>query len=136
MQNYIISDLLRKYRYDGKRFWFKHNDGIWRWVSASSMTLFLRCHLKIPKNEAIRVRGCSKMASKDVNDPAWAEKVRWLEFTRRGQLMLVGDRVDFYDPHTGRITRRMKVFDFNEKLRKDFPNKGQVREGGIAFLFL
>jgi hypothetical protein len=135
MPNYIMSNLLRKYRYDGKRFWFKHSDAIWRTVSAGNMTLFLMYHLNIPRKEAVRVRDSLKTASKKINDPVWAETVKWLDFTRGRALYVFLDKVEFCDPYTGRSKRSMKVSDFNEKLMKEFPNKGQITEGyPLAFL--
>jgi hypothetical protein len=136
MPNQTMNNVLQQYRYDGKRYWFRDPKGVWHTASPGSMTMFLMVDLNVSRREAIRVRDSLKTASKEINDPEWAEQSRWLDFTRGSQLYVFLDKVHFCDPYSGRCKRSMKIRDFNKKLRKDFPNKGQVADGGPGAILL
>jgi len=125
---HVMSDLLRKYRHDGKRYWLKDARGIWCPISAGSMTLQLTVNLKIPEKQAVPVRKSLKVASNKANDPEWAEQVRWRNFTEGRELYVFLGKVAFCDPSSGWSKRSMKIRAFNKKLRRDFPSKPQIPE--------
>jgi hypothetical protein len=128
-------DLLHKYRYDGKRFWYKDAQGDWFTVPARSIALFLSCELDMPRKDAIRMRESLKSASRQVQDDVWSEQVRWLDFTKGRHLYVWLGTIEFCDPYTGRSKRSLKIRVYNERLRRNFPSKPQVPEDcPIGFL--
>jgi len=136
MPDNIINELLQKYRYDGKRFWFRDAKGHWYTSSASSIKLFLAVERNIPKTQAARLRDSLKAASRTVNDPEWDEEVRWLDFTKSRQLYVGFGTIEFCDRYSGESKRSMKLPEFNKKLRKEFPSKGQVPEDSPPAILL
>jgi hypothetical protein len=138
MPDNTIRELLQKYRYDGKRFWFKDARGRWGTSSAKDIKLSLAVGRNIPMKQAATLRDSLKAASKTVHDPEWLEEVRWLDFIK-GRQLCVGlfGTIEFCDRSSNRSTRSMKIADFNKKLRNEFPSKGQVPEDSSpGFLLL
>ena len=130
----VLENLLQKYRHDGKRFWIKHSRGRWGQTLATSILQSLVCEHAVTVKEARQLRAALKTASKTIQDDAWWEQVRWRDFTKGCQLFVSGDKVWFQNPCKRVSKRSMTIFTFNEKLRRDFPNRRQIAEGWIGYV--